>query len=76
MCRWYMYNNKTKKKRLMHSLCILCSPLDAFDPDLKHYPKFGRAQYLETELLPGEMLIIPAGWFHQVRALLRNLICS
>lgn len=53
----------------MHSLCILCSPLDAFDPDLKHYPKFGRAQYLETELLPGEMLIIPAGWFHQVRAL-------
>lgn len=39
--------------------------MDAFDPDLKHYPKFGRAQYLETELLPGEMLIIPAGWFHQ-----------
>lgn len=66
------------KNRLMHSICtcISCSPLDAFDPDLKHYPKFGWAQYLETELLPGEMLIIPTGWFHQVRALLEDLICS
>nr|XP_022335630.1 F-box protein At1g78280-like isoform X1 [Crassostrea virginica]XP_022335631.1 F-box protein At1g78280-like isoform X1 [Crassostrea virginica] len=41
------------------------SPLDAFEPDLRLYPKFGWAQYLEVELLPGEMLIIPTGWFHQ-----------
>lgn len=41
------------------------SPIDAFDPDLRLYPKFSQAQYLETEVYPGEMLIIPTGWFHQ-----------
>ena len=47
-------------------IIICCSPVDAFDPDLKTFPRFYRAQYIETELYPGEMLIIPTGWFHQV----------
>ncbi|KAK3096581.1 hypothetical protein FSP39_001479 [Pinctada imbricata] len=41
------------------------SPVDTFDFDSRTYPGFTRAQYIQTELLPGEMLIIPTGWFHQ-----------
>ena len=42
------------------------SPIDAFDPDLKIYKKFSEARALEFDQLPGEMLLIPTGWFHQV----------
>ncbi|XP_060073793.1 uncharacterized protein LOC132553554 [Ylistrum balloti] len=41
------------------------SPIDAFDADTKKYPRFKRVQYLEVDVFPGEMLIIPTGWYHQ-----------
>ncbi|XP_071511347.1 uncharacterized protein [Diadema antillarum] len=41
------------------------SPLDAFDPDLIKYPKFEQARALQVQQNPGELLIIPSGWFHQ-----------
>ncbi len=47
-------------------LLFPCSPIDAFDPDLKMYKKFADAHALEFDQLPGEMLLIPTGWFHQV----------
>jgi hypothetical protein len=41
------------------------SEVDAFDPDYDMYPLFAKAKYIEFEQLPGELLMIPTGWFHQ-----------
>ena len=43
--------------------------MDAFDPDFDVYPLFAKAKYIEFEQLPGELLMIPTGWFHQVISL-------
>ncbi|XP_041378141.1 F-box protein At1g78280-like [Gigantopelta aegis] len=43
------------------------SPIDAFSLETNEvtFPLFKRAFYLEFEQQPGELLIIPTGWFHQ-----------
>eukprot|EP00795_Rhopilema_esculentum_P012995 gene12995-3763_t len=41
------------------------SPVDTFDYDVVKYPKFKHAKALEFVQMPGEMLFIPTGWFHQ-----------
>jgi len=41
------------------------SQIDTFDYDPKKFPLFKKAKYIEFDQLPGEMLFIPTGWFHQ-----------
>jgi len=44
-----------------------CSVVDAFEVDYgERYPLAAKASYLEFDQLPGDLLIIPTGWFHQV----------
>ncbi len=38
-------------------------------PDLVRFPNFRRARALRVELMPGDLLFIPRGWWHQVEAL-------
>lgn len=38
-------------------------------PDFEKYPKAKEATCTFVELYPGELLVQPAGWFHQVYAL-------
>ena len=38
-------------------------------PDLAKHPRFAEAWYLECILCPGEMLFIPAKYWHYVRSL-------
>ena len=38
--------------------------VDPTNPDLKRFPKFSHARQLVVDLAPGEILLIPAGWFH------------
>jgi hypothetical protein len=38
-------------------------------PDLKQFPRFREAHPIEFTLVPGEILVQPAGWFHQVYSL-------
>ena len=45
------------------------SPVDAERPDLNRHPRFVRATPLEVNVSPGEMLFIPATWWHYLRAL-------
>lgn len=45
------------------------SPVDAEAPDFERYPLARQAQLLECLVEPGELLYVPAGWYHQVRAL-------
>ncbi len=40
---------------------------DNYSPD--DFPLFGRVQIIKTILEPGEMLFIPKGWWHYVKAL-------
>lgn len=41
------------------------SPIDTFEVDDKQFPKFKKAKYFEFDQYPGELLILPTGWFHQ-----------
>jgi len=44
------------------------SAVDSFEPESnQRYPLSTRAKFIEFDLLPGDMLFIPTGWFHQVR---------
>lgn len=45
------------------------SPFDPERPDFERYPLARRAHCIEVVVRPGEMLYVPAGWYHQVRAL-------
>ncbi|MGW0434342.1 cupin-like domain-containing protein [Micromonospora sp. NPDC003197] len=45
------------------------SHVDAAQPDLDQHPAYGQATVLEGVLQPGDALLVPAGWWHWVRAL-------
>lgn len=45
------------------------SRVDCDRPDLNRWPKFADASVLKIVLEPGEVLFLPVGWWHQVRAL-------
>ncbi len=45
------------------------SPVDAEQPDLEKHPLFARASPREVIVRTGEMLYIPATWWHYLRAL-------
>jgi hypothetical protein len=44
------------------------SRVDVNDPDLERFPQYREAQYWEAEVVPGDLLLIPAFWWHQVSA--------
>jgi len=45
------------------------SPFDPEAPDYERYPLARQASMIEVIVNPGDMLYVPAGWYHQVRAL-------
>ncbi|OAJ62849.1 hypothetical protein A6V37_21785 [Paraburkholderia ginsengiterrae] len=48
-----------------HQLCRV----NADTPDLKRFPRFAEAQYADVLLEPGDLLIVPTGWYHCAWAL-------
>lgn len=50
--------------------------IDAFNPDLKTYPKFSDAYSIDFEQKSGELLIIPTGWYHQAYNMEETLAVS
>lgn len=54
----YKYNDKS---------CV--SPVNVRNPDLGKFPKFENAQLYQIIIEPGDVIFIPEGWFHDVRAL-------
>ncbi|GAB3379213.1 cupin-like domain-containing protein [Massilia agri] len=49
------------------------SPFDPEQPDFDAYPLARHAAPVEVIVEPGDMLYVPAGWYHQVRALTFSL---
>lgn len=49
------------------------SPFDPEAPDFARFPLARKAALVECTVGPGEMLYVPAGWYHQVRALTFSL---
>jgi len=49
------------------------SPVDIEHPDLRRFPKFAHARPIEFVLEPGELLFLPAGFWHHVRGLETSL---
>ena len=45
------------------------SPVDAERPAMARFPLFAKATPIEIILKPGELLFLPAAWWHQVRSL-------
>jgi len=43
--------------------------LDIDNPDLTRFPDFGNVTWYEGEMEPGDILFIPALWFHNMRSL-------
>jgi hypothetical protein len=49
------------------------SPFDPEAPDFDKFPLARQATMIEVIVHPGDMLYVPAGWYHQVRALTFSL---
>lgn len=49
------------------------SPFNPESPDFDRFPLARQATLIECIVQPGEMLYVPAGWFHQVSALTFSL---
>lgn len=49
------------------------SPFDPEAPDFARFPLARQATMIECIVEPGDMLYVPAGWYHQVRALTFSL---
>ena len=49
------------------------SPFDPEAPDFERFPLARQASMIECIVEPGDMLYVPAGWYHQVRALTFSL---
>jgi hypothetical protein len=49
------------------------SPFDPEAPDFDAFPLARQANIVEVVVNPGDMLYVPAGWYHQVRALTFSL---
>ena len=45
------------------------SPFDPEAPDFERFPLARQAGLIECVVQPGDMLYVPAGWYHQVRSL-------
>ncbi|EJN09975.1 cupin-like domain-containing protein [Herbaspirillum sp. YR522] len=49
------------------------SPFDPEAPDFERFPLARQAWWVQCVVQPGEMLYVPAGWYHQVRSLAFSL---
>jgi hypothetical protein len=58
----YLYNSKG-----------VYSDVDPSEPDLARHPEFAKANVLDVTLEPGDVLFLPAAWWHWVRALSPSL---
>jgi ribosomal protein L16 Arg81 hydroxylase len=54
---------------LLYNYKGVFSQVDLDDPDYDRYPLFKQVKTIDVLLEPGEVIFIPAGWWHHVRSL-------
>lgn len=47
--------------------CLYGGKVDAFEPDLKKYPRFAEAETLNCVVEAGECIFVPSLWWHQTK---------
>ncbi len=52
------------------------SPVNVRNPDHEKFPEFKNAQLYQVVIEPGDIIFIPEGWFHDVRALENSISLS
>ena len=52
------------------------SKVNFWNPDLKRYPLFNKAQYIEILLYPGQILYIPSYWWYAIENLDNSISIS
>ncbi len=57
------------QSHLLYNELGVYSDVDLENPDYERHPLFKKAQVIELVLSPGEMLFLPVGWWHHIRAL-------
>ncbi|XP_070545848.1 bifunctional peptidase and (3S)-lysyl hydroxylase Jmjd7-like [Ptychodera flava] len=59
---------KFRRKRLLDSTSMVMSPVDILDPDFKRFPEFSKTYPLNCTISEGEVLFMPAFWWHEVQS--------
>ncbi|XP_066934010.1 bifunctional peptidase and (3S)-lysyl hydroxylase JMJD7-like [Clytia hemisphaerica] len=65
------YNPKSGKFRnheLLDSTSMVMSPIDILKPDFDRFSNFTRAKPMECHLNEGDVLFLPAFWWHEVQS--------
>ncbi|MBN3326292.1 JMJD7 protein, partial [Atractosteus spatula] len=69
--RGKMARSKLWMSRTLTSLYVCVKvpwiPVDPLSPDYERYPEYRQARLLSCTVRAGEMLFLPALWFHHVR---------
>ena len=58
---------------LVYNHFAVYSQVDCENPDYETFPVFAEATVMDVELQAGEVLFLPAGWWHHVKALDRSM---
>jgi len=61
---------------LIYNHHAVYSMVDCAQPDYGRFPKFRDATVIDVELAPGEVLFLPVGWWHYVKALDTSITVS
>ena len=65
----------SQQPRLYNNVGVF-SDVDPENPDFARHPEFRKATVIDLILEPGEVLFMPVGWWHHVRALDPSLMVS
>lgn len=58
--------SKFHRNTLLESTSMVMSPVDIQEPDLERFPNFAKARRVHCVLRPGNVLFMPAYWWHEV----------
>ncbi|AFY79881.1 cupin-like domain-containing protein [Oscillatoria acuminata] len=57
------------QKHLLYNQVGVYSEVDLLNPDYEKYPRFKDVEAIEVILEPGEVILLPVGWWHHVESL-------
>ena len=57
-----------RRRMLLESTSMVMSPVDIKKPDLQRFPLFAQARPYHCNIKPGDVLYMPAFWWHEVQS--------